>query len=143
MRPLHRRARFIVLAWVSGCGISNGTGRECSVVSTYVEHFTLETGGGACPAMSDQTVTVDRGELTNGSGSDDGSGSTASGCTNGFDPTTCTLSATCEIGTGGTIAMMSATLVFDGPTARGTEKLVVASADGTSSCTYAVDATAN
>ncbi len=142
--PLHRRVTLIALALVPACGISNSSGRECAVVSTYVERFTLETGGSACPAMSEQTLRVDPGELTDGSGaesSDDGSGSVTSGCSDGFDPTTCTWSTACEVDTGSTIALMSATLVFDGPTARGTEKLVVSSADGTATCTYAIDAT--
>ncbi len=140
MTPLHHRSTLIGLALVSACGLSGSSGRECSVVATYAEHFTLETGVGTCPTMSDQTLTVDPDELTDGS--DDGSGSVPSGCTSGFDPTTCTWSTSCDIDTGGTIAMMSATLVFDGPTARGTEKLVVSSADSTTRCTYAVDATA-
>lgn len=149
MTRLHRCA--IVLASVSACGISGAHGTECSVVATYVEHFTLETAVGTCFAMSDQTLMVDPAEPSAGSGaegsddgSDDGSGSVESGCADSFDPTTCTLSTTCELNTGGTsITMMTTTLVLGGPEGRGTEKLVVTSADGTSICTYAIYATAD
>jgi hypothetical protein len=128
-------------------GASSGAPGSCSIsAGTYTQHLTPEAGGTNCPAIADQTVTLNGNETISGSGSS-GAADGGNGCTTQVDSATCTFSTDCNEllmgGLNGDSLQISTTLTFNGDSATGKE--TVRSTDSTgkvvSSCTYDISMT--
>jgi hypothetical protein len=125
-------------------GITPGS---CSVAAgTYTEHFTLASGTN-CPAVPDETVTVNANEMFTGtppgmsvSGASDG----GSGCTTNTNTSTCTLTLSCDFAFSGISESVTGSFTYGASSITGQESVDVSEPGGPMlNCMYDVTATKN
>jgi hypothetical protein len=121
----------------AGNGGDGGPGGSCAIsAGTYTQHFTAEPGGTNCPAIPDQTITINGTDLLSGDGGSlpaDG----GDGCATSVDSSRCTFSVHCTMSSSGFSSTISTTFTFHGSSATGKESITDESGGRVfANCTY-------